>query len=168
MAATPCPDSLNFKLPDIDGKLKNLCDYRGKVLLVVNVASRCGYTDQYADLEKLYKKYQDRGFMILGFPANNFGGQEPGTNQEIKKFCSLNYNVSFDMFAKSEVKGEGTNPLYTWLTAKRPGYSYDGEISWNFNKFLIGRDGGVLGRFGSGDEPFSPKIVKSVESALAH
>jgi glutathione peroxidase len=138
-----------------------LADYKGKVALVVNVASQCGYTPQYAGLESLYRKYKDQGFVILGFPANNFGAQEPGSNAEIKTFCSRNYSVDFPMFAKISVAGADKAPLYQYLTQ-----TGGGEIKWNFTKFLVDRDGKVLRRFESGVEPESPELINAVESAL--
>lgn len=136
----------NFTLRSIDGNPTPLSTYKGKVILFVNVASKCGYTPQYSALESLYEKYKDRGLVILGFPANNFGAQEPGTNAEIKNFCSTKYSVSFPMFAKVSVKGEDTTPLYQFLTQKaNPAVA--GEIKWNFTKFLVNRDGKVIGRY---------------------
>ena len=149
-----------FKMRDIDGKLVDLSQYKGKVLLIVNTASRCGFTPQYKSLEALYEKYQQKGFVILGFPANNFMGQEPGTNEEIKKFCSLKYKVSFPMFAKISVAGGDRHPLYQYLTT-RP--NFNGPISWNFNKFLIDQQGHVVARFDSGVDPMSPDITTAIE-----
>jgi glutathione peroxidase len=150
-----------FTLPSIDGVPAPLSAYKGKVVLIVNVASKCGYTPQYAGLEKLYEKYKDRGFAILGFPANNFGAQEPGTNDEIKTFCSRNYNVTFPMYSKISVKGDDKAPLYRYLTD-----STGGEIKWNFTKFLVDGDGKVIARFESKIEPDSPELVGAVEKAL--
>jgi len=133
----------SFTLNSIDGKPAPLADYRGKVVLLVNVASRCGYTPQYSALESTYEKYKDQGFVILGFPANNFGAQEPGTNEEIKTFCSRKYSVSFPMYAKISVKGEDQAPLYTYLT-KDTGAGIAGDIKWNFTKFLVDRQGNVV------------------------
>jgi glutathione peroxidase len=151
----------DFTLSSIDGKPVPLADYKGKVALVVNVASQCGYTPQYTGLESLYRKYKDQGFVILGFPANNFGAQEPGSNAEIKTFCSRNYSVDFPMFAKISVAGADKAPLYQYLTQ-----TGGGEIKWNFTKFLVDRDGKVLRRFESGVEPESPELINAVESAL--
>ena len=157
------PSSIQeFTLNSIDGSPVPLSTYKGKIALVVNVASQCGYTPQYEGLEALYKKYRDKGFVILGFPANNFGGQEPGTNAEIKTFCTRNYKVDFPMFSKISVKGSDQAPLYQYLT-KTSG----GEIQWNFTKFLVDRDGKVLQRFESDVEPESPEVIKAVEAALA-
>src|ERR1043166_6590313 len=143
-----------FSLPSIDGAAAPLSAYKGKVVLIVNVASQCGYTPQYAGLEKLYEKYKDKGFAILGFPANNFGAQEPGTNEEIKTFCSRNYNVTFPMYSKISVKGADKAPLYKYLTE-----SGGGEVKWNFTKFLVDRTGKVISRFESGVEPDSAELV---------
>jgi glutathione peroxidase len=150
-----------FTLPSIDGAPAPLSAYKGKVLLIVNVASKCGYTPQYAGLEKLYETYKGRGFVILGFPANNFGAQEPGTNEEIKTFCSRNYNVTFPMYSKISVKGDDKAPLYKFLTD-----TTGGEIKWNFTKFLVDGDGKVIARFESKVTPDSPELVGAVEKAL--
>lgn len=156
----------DFTIPDIDGKKVNLSQYRGKVVLVVNVASRCGFTPQYAGLESLYMKYKDQGFVILGFPANNFMGQEPGTNEEIKNFCSAKYDVTFPMFSKISVKGSDMHPLYKFLTDKGTDPQFGGDIKWNFNKFLIGRDGKVIARFEPPIKPESDQVVQAIEAAL--
>jgi glutathione peroxidase len=150
---------------DIDGKPVNLKQYSGKVLLIVNVASRCGYTPQYKQLEAVYEKYKDQGFAVLGFPCNQFGGQEPGTNDEIKQFCSSKYSVTFPLFDKIDVNGPHRHPLYTSLAgAASP---YPGDIKWNFSKFLIGRDGKILQRFESKVVPDSPEMTSAIEKALA-
>ena len=154
----------DFKMKDIDGKEVSLGDYKGKVLLVVNVATYCGNTPQYEALEKLYEANKDKGFAILGFPANEFGQQEPGSDQEIKKFCTSKYNVSFPMFSKIVVKGDGIHPLYQWLVASAP---YHDDVEWNFGKFLIGRDGKVIGRFNPKVKPDEPEITKAIDNALA-
>jgi glutathione peroxidase len=154
-----------FTLNSIDGKPAPLADYKGKVVLIVNVASRCGYTPQYTALEALYEKYKGQGFVILGFPANNFGGQEPGTNQEIKTFCTRKYNVTFPMYAKISVKGEDQAPLYAYLT-KESGPSLAGDIKWNFTKFLVDRNGNVVQRFESAVTPDSKEITKAIEKQL--
>jgi len=156
----------DFRVQNIDGAEVKLGDYAGQVLLIVNVASKCGFTSQYAGLQELYTKYKDQGLVILGFPANNFLGQEPGTNAEIKQFCSANYQVTFPMFAKISVKGDDQAPLYRFLTEKTTNPQFSGDISWNFNKFLIGRDGAILDRFGSRDKPESEKVVQAIEKAL--
>jgi glutathione peroxidase len=155
----------SFTLNSIDGKPAPLADYRGKVVLLVNVASRCGYTPQYSALESTYEKYKDKGFVILGFPANNFGAQEPGTNEEIKTFCSRKYSVSFPMYAKISVKGEDQAPLYTYLT-KDTGAGIAGDIKWNFTKFLVDRQGNVVQRFESAVTPDSPEVVSAIEKQL--
>jgi len=157
---------LDFAVKDIDGTEVKLETYAGKVMLIVNVASKCGFTPQYEGLQALFEKYQQEGFVVLGFPANNFLGQEPGTNQEIKQFCSLTYGVSFPMFSKISVKGDDIAPLYAYLTDESTNPAFAGDISWNFNKFLIGRDGTILNRFGSKDSPESEKVVKAIEEAL--
>lgn len=154
-----------FTMKDIDGEDVALSAYQGQVLLVVNVASKCGFTRQYAGLEKLYNTYKDRGFAILGFPANNFMRQEPGTEAEIKSFCTLTYGVTFPMFSKISVKGKTIHPLYAFLTSKEDS-DHGGAITWNFNKFLIGKDGQVIGRFGSRTEPDAPELVAAIEKAL--
>jgi glutathione peroxidase len=159
------PGLYDFTLPSIDGNSTPLSDYKGKVLLLVNVASRCGYTPQYSALESLYEKYKDQGFVILGFPANNFGSQEPGTNAEIKTFCSTKYSVSFPMFSKVSVKGDDTTPLYRFLTLKA-NPSVAGEIKWNFTKFLVDRNGHVVARFEPAVKPDSPEVVGAVEKLL--
>ena len=150
-----------FTLNSIEGKPAPLSAYQGKVVLIVNVASRCGFTPQYAGLEALYEKYKDRGFVILGFPANNFGGQEPGTNEEIKTFCSTKYNVTFPMYSKISVKGDDKAPLYQFLTD-----ATGSEIQWNFTKFLVDKDGKVVARFESKVTPESLDIAAAIEKAL--
>jgi glutathione peroxidase len=150
-----------FTLPSIDGTPAPLAAYKGKVALLVNVASRCGYTPQYAGLQALYDKYKGRGFVVLGFPANNFGGQEPGTNAEIKAFCSSRYNVTFPMYAKISVQGADQAPLYKYLTA-----ATGGDIEWNFTKILIDGDGKVIRRFEPGVEPDAPELTAAIEKAL--
>lgn len=154
----------DFKVKDIDGNDVAISDYKGKVLLFVNVASQCGYTPQYKGLQEVYAKYQDKGFVVLGFPCNQFGGQEPGSNSEIKQFCSLNYSVSFPLFDKIDVNGKNTHPLYTYLKANSKGFLGE-NVKWNFTKFLVGKDGKVIDRFGSMTEPMS--ISSEIETALA-
>ena len=156
----------DFTMKDIDGRQVNLSGFRGKVVLVVNVASRCGFTPQYEGLQKLYLKYQGQGFVILGFPANNFGFQEPGTNAEIKTFCSAKYNVTFPIFSKISVKGDDIDPLYKFLTDKGSDPQFGGDIKWNFNKFLIDRNGSVIGRFEPQIKPESDQVVQAIEKAL--
>jgi glutathione peroxidase len=155
-----------FTLNSIDGKPAPLSAYRGKVVLIVNVASRCGFTPQYAGLEALYEKYRDRGFAILGFPANNFGAQEPGTDEEINTFCSSKYNVTFPMYSKISVKGDGQAPLYRFLTDKQANPTTGGEIQWNFTKFLVDKTGKVIARFEPKVTPESPEVTGAIEKAL--
>jgi glutathione peroxidase len=157
---------MDFNLNSIDGQPAPLSRYKGKVAMIVNVASKCGYTPQYAGLEALYEKYKSQGFVILGFPANNFGAQEPGTNEEIKTFCSRTYNVTFPMYAKISVKGEDKHPLYQFLTDKQANPATGGEIQWNFTKFLVGKDGKVIARFESAVTPESPEVTAAIEKAL--
>lgn len=157
----------DFTMRDIDGHDVPLSSYKGKVVLVVNVASRCGFTPQYAGLEKLYETYKGRGLVILGFPANNFLRQEPGTDEEIKTFCTTKYHVTFPMFSKISVKGRDQHPLYAFLTDTHANPTVNGKISWNFNKFLIGRDGRVIRQFGSRAKPESKDVVAAIEAALA-
>lgn len=152
-------------LKDIDGKETSLAAYQGKVLLIVNVASKCGLTPQYSALEALQEKYKDKGFSVLGFPCNQFAGQEPGSNEEIKQFCSSKYNVSFPLFDKLEVNGPNRHPLYVALAGKDS--PYPGDIKWNFGKFLIGRDGKILKRFEPQTKPDAPEVIQAIESALA-
>ena len=155
-----------FTMNDIDGKTVSLSKYRGKVLLLVNVASRCGFTKQYDGLQKLYDKYKDQGFVVLGFPANNFGGQEPGTNSEIKNFCTVQFNITFPMFSKISVKGDDIHPLYEYLTNPDKNPNFGGPIQWNFNKFLIDRTGKTIARYPSRTIPLDPKVTHAVERAL--
>jgi glutathione peroxidase len=154
----------DFTLNTIDGAPAPLGAFKGKVVLLVNVASRCGYTPQYEGLEKIYEKYKDKGFVIIGVPANNFGAQEPGTNEEIKSFCSRTYHVTFPMMSKMSVKGGDKAPLYRFLTD--PAAKTGGEIQWNFTKFLIDKDGAVIRRFEPDVEPESADMVKAIEKAL--
>jgi glutathione peroxidase len=154
-----------FTLNSIDGKPAPLADYKGKVVLLVNVASQCGYTPQYSALESIYEKYKDQGFVILGFPANNFGAQEPGTNEEIKTFCTRKYSVTFPMYSKISVKGADQAPLYSYLT-KDTGPGISGEIKWNFTKFLVDRDGNVVQRFEPAVTPDSKDVTGAIEKHL--
>ncbi|MDQ1558041.1 MAG: glutathione peroxidase [Pyrinomonadaceae bacterium] len=156
----------DFTLKNSKGKDVKLEEFRGQVVMLVNVASKCGYTPQYEGLEKIYKQYKDRGFTILGLPANNFGAQEPGTDEEIQEFCRLNYGVTFPVFSKISVKGDDKHPLYKYLTEKESNLDFAGEIKWNFNKFLVGRDGRILARFDSGDKPEDAKVTQAIEQAL--
>ncbi len=157
----------SFTLEDIDGHPTALKDFRGQVLLLVNVASKCGYTRQYEGLQALYEKYRDRGLVVLAFPANNFGGQEPGTNEQIKQFCSTTYGVAFPVFAKISVRGDDMHPLYQFLTSSPGNPRCAGDIAWNFTKFLIGRRGDVVGRYEPAIEPFDERLVVDVEAALS-
>ena len=164
--ASYAADSIyDIPLKDIDGKDATLKPYSGKVMLVVNVASKCGYTPQYAGLEALYKKYSAQGLVICGFPCNQFGGQEPGPAADIKQFCTSKYDVTFPMFDKLEVNGEHRHPLYISLAGKES--PFPGNIKWNFTKFLIGRDGKILNRFESKVKPDAEEMTKAVEAALA-
>lgn len=151
-------------LKDIDGKDTTLKAYAGKPLLIVNVASKCGFTDQYAGLEVLWRKYRDKGLVVLGFPCNDFGAQEPGTSAEIKQFCAAKYDVTFPLFEKLHVKGDGQSPLYAALTG--PDSPVPGPVKWNFGKFLIGPDGKILARFDSKVTPESPELAKAIDAAL--
>ncbi|MDP9149420.1 MAG: glutathione peroxidase [Myxococcota bacterium] len=150
----------------IDGVPKSLEDYKGKAVLIVNVASACGLTSQYRGLEELHETYGKKGFSVLGFPANEFGGQEPGSNEEIRDFCTMNYGVKFDMFAKVRVRGPGIDPLFDYLTSDQTNPRFAGEIKWNFNKFLIGKNGEILARFEPKVEPTSPEVRQAIEAAL--
>ena len=154
----------DIPLKDIDGNATSLKAFSGKVLLIVNVASKCGNTPQYAGLESLFEKYKDQGLVILGFPCNDFGAQEPGTNAQVKEFCTTKYNVSFPMFDKLHVKGTEQHPLYAALTGKNG--PFPGDVKWNFGKFLVGRDGRPLRRFEPGTKPDDAKLVEAVEAAL--
>lgn len=167
-AATLAADKsvYDFTLNAIDGQPAPLAAYKGKVVLLVNVASRCGFTPQYAALERLYEKYQDRGLVIVGIPANNFGSQEPGSNQEIKTFCTTKYHVTFPMMAKISVKGGDQAPLYQYLTDKAAHPATGGEIQWNFTKFLIGPDGQVVARFEPDVTPDAPQVTAAIDKAL--
>jgi len=161
---TPTVHTLyDFQVDRIDGKPARLDAYKGKTVLVVNTASKCGLTPQYEGLEKLYETYKDRDFVILAFPANNFGAQEPGTNEEIAEFCSVKYSTTFPLFSKISVKGKDQAPLYQWLTT---GAGFDGDIEWNFAKFLVGPDGKVIARFHPKVDPMSPEVISRVEASL--
>jgi len=157
---------LDFTVSDIDGHSVPLAKYKGDVVLIVNVASKCGFTPQYKDLQALYDKYRERGLRILGFPANNFKAQEPGSNAEIKEFCQKNFGVTFDMFAKVSVKGDDICPLYKFLTSEQSNPGHGGEIAWNFTKFLVGRDGRVVARFEPKVKPTDEVVTRAVEAAL--
>ncbi len=156
----------DFTVKTIDGQTKSLADYKNKVLLVVNVASRCGLTPQYAGLEELYREYKARGFEVLGFPCNDFGAQEPGTEAEIKTFCTSKYDVTFPMFEKLHVKGKAQAPLYAFLTTQASKPEGPGDISWNFGKFLIGKDGRVAARFAPATLPGAEDVTAAIDKAL--
>ncbi len=165
--AKPAP-ALSFTVKDIDGKSVDLAKtYQGKVLLVVNVASKCGLTPQYEELEEVYEKFKGKGFEVLGFPANEFGKQEPGSDSEIKAFCTSKYSVTFPMYSKVVVKGAGIDPFFNYLTSPKTNPKFAGPIAWNFNKFLINRKGEVIARFEPKVKPDSPEVLKAIEAALA-
>ena len=153
-----------FRLPDIDGHPVDLKTFKGKVLLIVNTASMCGNTPQYADLQEMYERYRERGFEVLAFPANDFGQQEPGTNQEIKGFCYTKYSISFPLFSKITVIGKEKHPLYRYLTEQSP---FPGRVTWNFQKYLVDRSGNVIGKYDPGMNPLSPAMLSDVEIASA-
>jgi glutathione peroxidase len=155
---------LDYTMKRLDGSQQSLADYRGKVLLLVNVASECGYTPQYAGLQKLYERLQPRGFEILGFPANNFGAQEPGTDEEIATFCRASYGVTFPMFSKISVKGSGIHPLYQEITSQPA--PIGGDITWNFQKYLVDKNGNLVAKFDPGTEPDDPTLAKKIEELL--
>ena len=165
MSTTPVSDSAksihSFSVKALDGSTINFADYKGKKILIVNTASECGYTAQYKDLEALYEKYKAK-LVIIGFPANNFGGQEPGSNTEIKTFCEKNYGVTFPMAEKISAKGDDAAPIYKWLTSKAENGVLDAEIKWNFNKFLLDENGHVIAKFDSGTTPMSEEIVSKL------
>jgi glutathione peroxidase len=154
----------DFEAPTIDGRIRRLGDLKGHVVLVVNTASQCGFTPQFAGLESLWKKYQGRGLAVIGFPSNQFGAQDPGSNQEIAQFCQLNYGVSFPMMAKIEVNGDNAHPLFKWLKQQAPGLLGTQAIKWNFTKFLVGRDGQVIKRYAPNDAPAA--MEPDIEAAL--
>ncbi len=154
-------------MKDIDGKEVDLSSYKGSVVMIVNVASKCGLTKQYAGLEALYRKYKDQGFIVIGFPANNFGGQEPGSDEDIATFCSTKYDVTFPMFSKISVKGDDKAPLYKNLTEKETAGEFAGEIGWNFTKFLVDRNGQIMARFESKTSPDNAKVAEAIETAIA-
>jgi len=156
----------DFTMKSIDGQQVSLSSYRGKVVLLVNVASKCGFTPQYSALEAVYEKYKDRGLVIVGIPANNFAQQEPGTDAEIKQFCTNKYNVSFPMMSKVSVLGDDKTPLYVFLTDKSTDPQFSGDIKWNFTKFLFDRSGRAVARFEPATKPDSPEVIAAIESAL--
>lgn len=153
----------DFYVKTIDGNEKSLAEYKGKVLLIVNVASKCGFTPQYEGLEALYQRYKEKGFVVLGFPANNFLGQEPGSDAEIKTFCTTRYNVTFDLFSKISVKGDDSHPLYKFLTEKS---AYPGAVQWNFQKYLVNKNGTVVAKFSPATKPTDPELVEMIELLL--
>ena len=159
-------DALSFKMKALDGKDLDLGQFRGKVVLIVNVASKCGYTPQYKGLQALHDAYADKGLVVLGVPANEFGDQEPGSDGEIAEFCKVNYGVKFPMLSKVVVKGDGQTPLYKFLTSKDTNPKFAGDIKWNFTKFLVGRDGKVVARFEPGVKPESQEMAKAIEAEL--
>ncbi len=161
------PAVLNFKMKSLDGKENDLSQYQGKVVLIVNVASFCGNTPQYKGLEALYEKYRDKGLVVLGVPANQFGGQEPKSDAEIAEFCEATYHVKFPMLSKVVVKGDGICPLYQYLTSKETDPKFAGDIEWNFAKFLVGRDGEVVARFKPKVQPESKEVVEAIQAELA-
>jgi glutathione peroxidase len=164
LMAAQTPMVYDFTLNDIDGKPVSLSQFRGKVLLLVNTSSFCGNTPQYTDLEKMYEQYREKGFEILAFPANNFGQQEPGTDEEIKSFCHTRYSLSFPLFSKISVKGENKHPLYRYLTEQGP---IPDEVEWNFQKYLVDRSGKIVARYHHRTKPLAPEIVQDVERVLA-
>jgi glutathione peroxidase len=162
----PARSVLDFSAKSIDGKDVRLSKYKGKVLLIVNVASECGNTPQYKDLEALYNRYKDKGFAVLAFPANNFGHQEPGTDKEIKAFCERTYHVTFDLFSKISVRGADQHPLYQFITSRASNPKYAGEVQWNFQKYLVDRNGSIVAKYAPSLEPLSKELVSTLESAL--
>lgn len=164
LSAAETPNLLSLPVTDIAGKETTLAAYKGKATLVINVASACGYTAQYTGLEALYRKYQAKGLVVVGFPCNEFGGQEPGTEAQIKQFCSDRFQISFPLMSKVSVKGKAPHPLFAALTGKPAGFP--GPVSWNFNKFLVGADGKLLARFDSSVAPDSAELIAALEKAL--
>ena len=165
--AQPSKTVYDFTMKNIDGKNVSLSEYKGKVLLIVNVASMCGNTPQYRDIEALYKKYKDKDFVVLGFPANNFMGQEPGSDKEIKEFCTREYAVTFPMFSKISVKGKDMAPLYSYLTQKAQNGTIDADVKWNFQKFLISKKGTVITSIGNRTSVNDAEVISSIEKALS-
>ncbi len=159
--ATSQPTIYNFKVEGLEGGTINFASFKGKKILIVNTASKCGYTPQYTELEELYEKYKDK-LVVIGFPANNFGGQEPGTNADIKEFCTGTYHITFPMASKISVKGDDMHPLYQWLTSKEKNGVLDAEIKWNFNKFLVNEKGELVAYFGSKVKPMSEEITSKL------
>lgn len=167
LTAAPTKTVYDFKVKDIDGKDVSLSQYKGKVLLIVNVASLCGNTPQYKDIQNLYEKYNGKGLVVLGFPANNFMGQEPGSDKEIKQFCTKEYAVTFPMFSKISVKGKDIAPLYSYLTQKSENGVVDAKVGWNFQKFLVGKNGTVIQSVGPQTSVNNEEVMKAIEKALA-
>jgi glutathione peroxidase len=165
-STSKAPSVLDQKVKSLAGKEVDLAKYKGKVLLVVNTASKCGATPQYSDLQALHQKYVDKGLVVLGFPCNQFGAQEPGSPQEIADFCTSHYKVSFDLFQKIDVKGKNQAPIYQWLTSKEATPADPGDVKWNFEKFVVGRDGKVIARFRTPVNPSDPKVIETIEQAL--
>lgn len=166
-AAEKVPALLNFKMKSLDGKDVSLSRYHGKVILIVNVASKCGATPQYETLQKLYETNKDKGFVIIGFPCNQFGKQEPGSPLQIREFCTANYGVTFDLFSKIDVNGSEAAPLYKFLTSKTTNPDHAGRIRWNFEKFLVSKQGKVVKRFATGVQPDSPEVTSAIEKEIA-
>lgn len=164
--SSPAKSIHDFTMKSIEGKDIPLSVYKGKVMLIVNVASKCGYTPQYKDLEALYRKYKDRGLVILGFPANNFLWQEPGSDDEILEFCQTKYDVTFDMFSKISVKGSDQHPLFAFITSKETNPEFAGDVKWNFQKYLVDKHGNIIGKYLSGVKPLSAELVGDIEKAL--
>ena len=156
----------SIEVKTIDGRITTMQQFKGKVLLIVNTASKCGFTGQYEGLQDLHNKYADKGLLVLGFPSNDFFKQEPGNNEDIAQFCKTNYGVTFPMFSKISVKGKARHPLYTYLTSKETNPEFAGKISWNFNKFLISPSGKIIGRFGSMTKPSDPELISAIETAM--
>jgi glutathione peroxidase len=170
MLSTPAnmdESPLQGMVKDIDGKEVDLAQYQGKVVMVVNVASKCGFTKHYEPLQAIYSKYKDKGLVVLGFPCNQFGGQEPGTEAEIKAFCEDTYSVSFPMFSKIDVNGDSASPLYKYLTSEKLPLEDQGAIKWNFEKFLFGKDGKIIARYRTRTSPDAPEVIEAIEAALA-
>ena len=167
LAEKPMTNVLTFALKDINGQDAPLKQYEGKVLLLVNVASKCGLTPQYKQLQEVYTKYQPQGLVILGFPANNFGGQEPGTHEQIVAFCTKNYGVTFPLYGKVSVKGQDQCEFYRYLTSKETNPAFAGDITWNFEKFLVNRHGAIVARFSPKTRPDAPEVIKAIEAELA-
>lgn len=156
----------DIEIMTIDGKKAKMADYKGKVVLIVNVASECGFTYQYEGLQKIYDKYQKQGFVVLGFPTNDFGQQEPGSNEEIKAFCTSRFKVTFPMFSKITVKGKETHALYNYLIEKETNKKFHGKITWNFNKFLVDKNGNIVARFGPRSKPQDQVVTSAIDNAL--